>query len=502
MKQQVKAARGSGSEGVRSGDVRASCSRTRWIGAALAALGLCTGCRTPDSKSLDWGPVVSSLNDVHGDHRVRVAGPIFERATSSNGMTMVAVRPFYSRVSDPAQQRLRKDYLWPIAVSRWNKNEHQWRFLLMYYHDFDTTDPTSRYRFVIFPFYFQGRDIHKERYAAVFPIGGRIHEFLWRDRIAFVLFPLWARHSINEVVTTDVLWPVYSRTTGKGIYRFRVFPFYARSFHRDKFEKRFYMWPFFTWARYKEPGHSGTAYIVWPLWGRVKLDDERTIMLLPPLFRFSKGERMDYSYYPWPFIQHSRGLVEKIYIWPFWGEKRMHGVYRSFIAWPLLWDIRVDRGKELDRMRLGIPFYYSAFKLDKKKDSEGRRPVRAVYRKIWPLFSWQRDADESRFRMLELWPLRNTGPVERLYTPFWTLYQRTRVHDNVDHEVLWGLYRQQRRGTNAVDVSLFPLWEWHRKGEARSWRLLKGLVGWSSDGTQGRLQLLYFIGRREKESEP
>jgi hypothetical protein len=492
----------SGYEEARAASPRPMRRRAMASAAALLILGLCAGCKTPALKTLNWGPVASALDDARGDHRVRGMGPFFERTTSSNGMTMLAVRPFYSKVTDPAGRRERKDFLWPVAVSRTLKQEHQWRFLLMYYHDFDINDPTSRYRFVVFPVYFQGRDAHKQRYAAVFPIGGTIHEYLWRDRIAFVLFPLWARHSINEVVTTDVLWPVFSRTEGKGIYRFRIFPFYARSFHRDKFEKRFYMWPIFTWARYKDPGHAGTAYIVWPLWGRVKLDDERTWMVLPPLFRFSKGERMDYSYYPWPFIQHSRGLVEKIYLWPFWGEKRMHGVYRSFILWPIFWDVRVDRGRDLDRMRLGIPFYYSATKFEKQKGPDGRRPVRAVYRKIWPLFSWQRDEDESRFRMLELWPLRNTGPVERLYTPFWTLYERTRFGENVDHEFLWGLYRQQRRGTNALDVSLFPLWEWHRNGSVRSWRVLKGLIGWSSDGTQGRLQLLYWTGRREKETEP
>lgn len=461
-----------------------------------------TGCRAPAVRSADWGFVGSSLKDVHGVYRVRALGPFFEHATSSNGMTMLAVRPFYSRVANPAEQLERRDYLWPIATSRtWDK-EHKTRVLLLFYHDFDTTDPTSRYRFWIFPIYYQGRNLKKEPYVAVFPIGGRIHDFLWRDTIDFVLFPIWARHSINEVVTRDVLWPIYSRTKGKGIYRFRVFPFYARSFHRDKFEKRFYMWPFFTWARYKEPGHSGTAYIVWPLWGRVKLDDERTWMVIPPLFRFSKGERMDYSYYPWPFFQRSRGLVEKIYVWPFWGEKRMHGVYRSFALWPLFWDYRVDRGEDLDRMRMAIPFYYSATKLEKQKDAKGRRPTKAVYRKIWPLFSWERDEDESRFRMLELWPLRNTAPIERLYTPFWTLYQRTQYEDNIDHELLWGFYRQQRRGSDRLDVSVFPVWEWHRRGAARQWQVLKGLMGWETDGTQGRLQLLYFIRWGGKEHEP
>lgn len=473
-----------------------------WLCVLLSAGSVGSGCSSVGSKRVDFGPVASRLDDVHGDRRIRVAGPFFEYAISSNGATLCAVRPFYCRVSDPATKRKRSDVLWPVAVSRNFEDEKQWRFLVMHYHDFDATNPTSRYRFVIFPVYFQGRDGSGRDYAAVFPIGGRIHEYLWRDEIEFLFFPLLARHSINKVETRDFLWPVFSRTSGKGIYRFRVFPFYARSYHRDKFEKRFYMWPFFTWARYKEPGHAGTAYIVWPLWGRVKLDDERTWMVLPPLFRFSKGQRLDYSYYPWPFVQHSRGLVQKFYIWPFWGEKRMHGVYSAFYLWPLGWDKRADRGDEIVRLRLAIPFYQGATRLDRKKAPDGSRNVRSLYRKIWPLYSWQRDADESRFRMLELWPLRETGPVERLYAPFWTLYQRTQFSTNVDHEVLWGLYRQQRRGDTTLDVSLFPLWKWHREGAQRNWQVLGGLLGGATDGTQRQYQLLYFLRWGGKEPQP
>jgi len=470
----------------------------------LLMAGVSLGEEKSTARTFDWGFIASRQPDIHGDMRTKVLGPFIEYASSTNGMEFRAFRPLHSKVYDPVARRESHDIIWPIASARRFESEFKWRFLLTYYHDFDVNDPVSRYRFWILPIYFQGRDAKKQRYAAVFPLGGSIHEFLMRDEIDFILWPLWTYSSINEVETRDVLWPIYSKTEGKGIYRFRIFPFYARSHHRDKFEKRFIMWPFWTWARYKEPGNSGVGYIVWPLWGRIKLEDQMTWMFIPPLFRFSKGQRLDYSYYPWPFIQHSRGLVEKRYFWPIWGEKHMHGYYRNFALWPIIHHTRVDRGKTLAKTTMVVPVYLSSTSVESQRDEEGHRAVKGVYRKIWPVFSYRREGNESFFRTLELWPLRTPAPMERLYAPLWTLYSRTALGENADHELLWGLYRQRRRGEEVFSSALFPVWEWRRDDrdeEKREFNILKGLVGYSREGTQKQFRVLYFLrfGRRERQ---
>lgn len=477
--------------------------RLAWLALALSTV--VASARDEAPRTFDWGFLASRQPDVHGDLRTKVLGPFFEFASSTNGMRFGAFRPVYSRIQDPVSERTFHDVLWPIAEGRAFKSELQWRFILTYYHDFDVNDPTSRYRFMSLPIYFQGRDIHKKRYFAIFPLGGRIHEFLGRDEINFALFPLYARSSINNVVTKDVVWPIYSRTEGKGIYRFRVFPFYARSYHKDKFEKRFIMWPFWTWARYKQPGSSGTGYIVWPLWGHIKLESENTWLFVPPLFRFSRGQRLNYSYYPWPFIQRSAGLVEKLYIWPLFGEKHMQGHYRSFYLWPIIWNDRVDRGDTMVKRFVIAPVYQSGVHVESHRDDQGDRKVLGRYRKVWPLFYYQREYDESFFRTLDLWPLRRTPAVERLYAPIWTLYSRTALGGNVDHELLWGLYRQRRRGADSFSSSLFPLWDWKREeGErsVREWNLLKGLIGYSREGTQKQVRVLYFLRFGRKEPKP
>ncbi len=99
------------------------------------------------------------------------------------------------------------------------------------------------------------------------------------------------------------------------------------------------------------------------------------------------------------------------------------------------------------------------------------------------------------FRMLDLWPFKHSGPIERNLAPFWTLYRREAAGDLWESELLWGLYRHRTRADCERYVSLFPLFTWHRDdaGSNRSFSILKGLIGYESGDEGRRLQLLYLL---------
>jgi hypothetical protein len=125
-------------------------------------------------------------------------------------------------------------------------------------------------------------------------------------------------------------------------------------------------------------------------------------------------------------------------------------------------------------------------------------PIRHRYLRLWPLLSYERRGAESRLRALEPMPFRNPPPIERSWAPFWTLFERTVVGDACDTELLWGLFRRQRRGAARVRTSIFPLIEWSAdraepEARARSWSVLKGLVGVESVGAHRRFRVLYFL---------
>ncbi|HMP75892.1 MAG TPA: hypothetical protein PKE12_06320 [Kiritimatiellia bacterium] len=462
----------------------------------LLACGLSAGvagAKRPDP--FDAGFLASRHTDVRGDERVKAVGPFFEMAQSTQGWRLVAVRPFYSQVEDPENGNARKDYLWPAGSWRKIGNEEQSRYAIFFSFKHGQEKPDRRYRFWLLPFYFQGRDAEGDTYRAIFPFGGTIREFLGRDEISFVLFPLRSTSKLNDLETSNWLWPFISSTTGDGVERHRVFPFYGRSIREGAYDKRFVLWPIWNDVRYDYEGSKGSGFILFPVFGHMELENQETWWVLPPFFRHTRGEQGSRTFAPWPFIQRETGPVEKLYVWPLWGHKKVGNHERTFYLWPLIWDESTVRGAEKQERFMIIPFYlHSTLGVPDQ-------PPRARSLKVWPLFSYKRVGDESRFRTLELWPLADHGAVERNWAPLWTIYSSERKDDARDRELLWGLHRDQKRGDEARYWSLFPLWDWRREPDRKSWSLLKGLVGRTRVDSNTAWRVLFFFNFGELPEE-
>jgi len=447
---------------------------------------------------MDFGPFASRWTDIHGVERFQLLGPVVEAGVSEHGDGFLALRPLFSRVEDSATERTRMDIAWPLCVAKTFREESYCRFLTVFYLDYDRKDPESRYHFRAFPFYFQGRDKFGADYIALFPFGGQINEFLGRDYINFLLFPLWTRHSINSVDTRSVLWPLISHTSGKGVHRFRVFPLYGQSMDQGRFSKKFVLWPFWTSGEYLHPRSYGSGYVVFPLFGHLALSDEETWFVVPPLFRFSRGDRLETVHAPWPLLQYKSGEEERLYVFPLWGRKSQPGNYTQFTLWPIVHRQRLDRGETVLHRFWLRPFWYADRYMAPagpgSRSSAGE--VQDFYYKLWPLASYRRDGDVTRFRLLELWPFKNAPVMDRNFAPFWTLYSRQSIDQDVDHEFLWGLVRDRVREGEGRYTSVFPFFDWTRTkqpSKASEFRILKGLFGWKREGAAKQIQLLYLL---------
>lgn len=443
----------------------------------------------------DFGFLASRATDVHGNTRNRVLGPLWENSTSTQGWHMAAFRPVFSTYHLPSEEVEGQDILWPLVTRRTRGNETLNRYLIFF--NFKHDDPAAetgkrRYRFWLLPFYFQGRDKDGLEYRAIFPLGGTIREFAGRDEIKFVLFPLRVTSTLNDLSSSSWLWPVFSKTKGDGVDMKRVFPLYGRYTRQGAYEKKFILWPFWTQTRYDYPKSHGRGFILFPLYGQTLLSDQKTWWVVPPFFRYTRGEQMNRLYAPWPFIQYSSGQVEKLFIWPLWGHKKIGGLDRTFYLWPIFWDEHVTRGDEVQHRFMVAPFWMN---LKSSSLSQPEAPPRVRAQKFWPLYSYRRVGQESRFRTLELWPFSEAASVERNWAPWWSLVSRTQQGGNRDWEVLWGLYRQTARDDGGRYWSLFPLYERYREGEtgARGWSVLKGLLGTEGHDSQRQWRVLYFM---------
>jgi hypothetical protein len=409
----------------------------------------------------------------------RELNPFYEKTESSES-SFLAVRPLYSRTV--VEEGKVQDVFWPLYSRKEFKDEATSRALIFYYtHRFGTDQEEPRKRRWLLPFWFSGRDAQGEEYAALFPLGGSIHEFIGRDRLSFVLFPLYGTGQINDVKTTNVLWPILSRTRGEGIRRDRVFPIAGKSVLEGRYEKKFILWPFWTSAKYTDPANPGNAWILFPLYGRTNLEKENTVWVVPPFFRFTKGDKQDRIYCPWPFYQRvDSESLQKHYIWPLWGKKQRTGGLkdRTFVLWPFFWSERSETPLHEHTRKLAVPVFTleRSYLKDAGNSPENKEPVSSYWR-IWPLMSRYCGEDGSHFRMLELWPVRDAAPVERNWAPLWTLYSRTDDGGTVTKDLLWFIWHSERS----------------EKKECSEWSLLKGLLSCKNDGGSKKVRLLYLF---------
>ena len=458
----------------------------------LSGIGLCCA---GEPGGIEFGPIISHDWTVDGSERWRILGPLVEKQTMADGRVLWAFRPFFSAVNNPAEHRSDHNVLWPVWIERRVGDRMQWSFVCFtFWHDWNVNDPRSRYSLWVLPIYFQGRDENKKPYVAVFPLGGTIRDFILWDELNFVLFPVMSHLRMKQVETTSFLWPIFASVKGAGVKRFRVFPFYGVSKRRTDYEKRFVLWPFWTSSRYGMSGSSGYGYILFPFFGHLKLEDQESWFFIPPLFRFSKGARMNLIYCPWPLFQKSSGEVDKLYIWPFWGRKTRGSRKTSFLLWPLcLRSTHYEENLECKRnMVLPVVFIDTKRAICDDKSKRGDVVFRSV--KVWPLLSSLRDGDRFYFHFPSLFPYKDFEVIERNYAPLWTLYSHSRAGAVSEDELLWGLFRY-RRSETMMDLSLFPVFSVGKNKERNGyeWSLLKGLVGYKRTSEARSIRLFYIF---------
>ncbi len=462
-----------------------------------------SGCAAPRAGEMHVGPLYQSLPDFEGNAGFQFAGPLVERRVSPEGKRFTAIRPFWSHAADADAHRAGTDILWPLGVFTSRGNELHWRMLPAFGHVFDTDASSSRHRWALFPILFGGRDAEKQAYFAVFPVGGRLHAFLGYDRVWFVLFPVYARSYQGENRTTSVLWPIYSRTTGGDNERWRVWPLYGYSYNPDRWTKRFVLWPIWTSVDYHYPDMEGGAgFILFPLYGQVRLPRQQSRMLFPPLFKVEWGETDHFAFNaPWPILQYvDSPNQQRFYLFPFGGRLRRRHDHSWFVLWPFVSGRRSERPREVLTRFQVLPFWYYEDVRKRLPDEPGSEGVSASehkvpvsrYVRVWPVWMYRREEEQSLVRVPDLWPLRQTPGIDRNWAPLWTLYRRERANERRLSVWLWGMARWEK-SPEEHDLRIFPLLESQEQDKTRRWRFLYGFLGYERDNLQKKYQLLYFL---------
>ena len=345
-------------------------------------------------------------------------GPFYEQKSD-----YVAVRPFYSREAETT------DVVWPLFTS----HRDWWRFAYIL-NDYEQDDGQSQFTF--FPFWWHGNDRNSGEYAGIFPFFGTHPHVAMMYDLDFAMWPAWMRYRTPRALTREwmtsnvVLFPFFHwRSDGS----WGVWPVCGYGKQRES-DHRYILWPFFTWAAYRQDrdtAGAGYSSMIWPICGSVSRERELQVSVLPPFFSYARTDSALRWRMPWPFVEVERGRKrDRTSIFPF---------YESVENYRYAADGERDSSVTRFGWRL-VEFY----------DDETRvfpfwKSSRSHFR-LWPLwetFSSEDGASESR--ALALFPIKWVPAVDRNWAKFWTLYERRQNPCYTDHSLFWGLVNWRSR---------------------------------------------------------
>ena len=422
--------------------------------------------------------------------RTEAVGPLYY-SQQKNSESTWALPPFFSHDVDPAVESREDDFLYPLLTYDRYGREYRWQLMqLLSFSGGQLPDDSGKKRFTIFPFYFQQRSpVTNENYTALFPIYGHINDRLFRDKIFFVLFPIYGQSQKRDIVTDNYLYPVFHLRHGDGLHSWQFWPLVG-SEHKDMTSQTngfgdvstvpghdsfFALWPIY----YKTVAGVGTddpekSWGALPLYAQLRSPQRDSTSVLWPFFTWidERGKKYREWEGPWPFVIFARGEGKTTSrVWPLFSQSHNKTMESDSYLWPL-YQYHGFHNDTLDQQRTRVMFYLYV-NVKEKNVQTGAEKRRLD---MWPFFISRRDFNgNSRLQILA--PLEsvlaNNRGIERNWSPLWSLW---RAENNPktgasSRSLLWNLYRCDTTPTSKKCSLLFGLIQYQIDGETKKWRL-------------------------------
>ena len=487
-----------------------------WMGCALVICGALTGCAGPRSER-HLAPLFTHLSLAGGDTEIELAGGALQMRFEAGGgpMNYWAFRPFYSwRKLGPE-----KSFSWiipPLGTRKVTENEQITQVLpVSRFAQKQHPDGTTTWSLLTIPGILWNKTKDGRVVRAWFPFGGVMEKFFSFDRVDFVLFPFFARTQRHGRTSYQFLWPIFSYSKGAGGPAWRVWPLAVNNRWEGRYDRKSYLWPFFTYQRNglaKPEQFQQTAWMVWPLFGYSKRGEARSWTSLWPLFGRTTDPRTGFWAWdgPWPLVVFQGGdpeRAERKRVWPFYSYYQGDGLTSRYYLWPFFNVRHEEMDDAVKDTRYFFPVWHGWTRTSKVDGSV------TTWRKLWPLHRrfhnrsknhiqrafpalnpfWRMQfVDEHYAWMWELWAEERKGPYyqQRGWLGLW----RRETDLNEDRRSITGLWARRtyvREGALTYETSLlFGLIRW-RTMKGRGTSLMPSALpgpGWPIERTESHWQ--------------
>jgi hypothetical protein len=423
--------------------------------------------------------------------RTEIAGPLvsLEKTSTDSGWTF---SPLMSYRKNPGVENTTFDLLYPIVTLDRYGTEYRFQiFQVFSFSGGNNQKQETKRRFTLFPFYFQQRAPDpKDNYTAFLPFYGTLHNRLLRDRVHFIMLPLYVQTTKRHYVTDNYLLPIFHIRRGPGLKGWQFWPVVGAE-HKEVttitnsfkeletipgHDKFFAAWPLY----FRNNIGIGSTnpesqHLILPLYASLKSPARDTTAYGFPL-GFTRIENRELNYKewgaPWPLVMFARGEGKTANrVWPFFGFAKNPTLESDFVAWPI-YKYNRAHAEVLNRERTRILFFlYSD--LSEKNTVRGTAFRR---RDFWPLFTAREDHNGNT-RLQILAPLEPIIPgnttIERLYSPVWSLWrsEKNAKTGASSQSFLWNLYRRDVSASEKKTTFLFGLFQFRSGDEGKRVRL-------------------------------
>ena len=396
-------------------------------------------------EELTVGPLFGARNEENGDRLFHVLVPLGYTRSGENGGT---------------------SFFFPLYV--WTRSAD--------------SEGNDQWQLVALPGFIVQKNEALGTQFGIFPFWGRFRDFITFNQLDFLLWPLYVYAERDGRISHHFLFPFLGWTRGAGEKSFRLFPLYSRTRIEGRYDRRFFLWPFFHYQRnFLGGGNEApeTRWMFWPFFGRSKRGTFRATTLLWPFFGYSHDPRDGFWAldFPWPLVRLQRGPgdVRRTRFWPFYSYLNAQGLESRSFLWPFF-TIRHEDGPSSKRDSVYlIPFWRAWDRTDKETGET------SSWRKLWPLVEAEREGPWRRGAFPSLNPLWRNQLVDRFFAWIWKAWEWEAEHELRRERAWLGLWRRER-GLGEDRRSLSGLWAHRRyaKGgrQVRETSLLFGLVRW------------------------
>jgi len=463
---------------------------------AFSSASLSFPAEPPQRQSAEW-PNLGFLYDnfsltLKAGERTEMFGPIFG-SEKSDSSTLFNFSPLFSLYRDSIIPQVEAELGYPILS--FDKFGREYRFQIFQFISFsggESSNQEIKSRLTLFPLYFHQRSTNPEQnYTAVAPFYGELNNRLFRDKISFIMVPLYLKTEKRGVITENYLFPVFHHRHGAGVEGWQFWPVVGQE-HKEittttnqwgesvvsgGHDKFFALWPFF----FKTTVGTGTTNVQTQLAVLPFYVDQQAPSRSSRFYGFPFGyshtidraRRYEEWGAPWPLVIFARGPGKHANrVWPFFSQARNATHQSAFYAWPIYKYNRVTSGP-LDRERTRIAFFLYSDLIERNLTNN----TALQRRDFWPLFTWRKDHQGStRLQALSLLEplLPGNKSIERVYSPVYALYRQERsgVTGDSSRSILWNLYRSEVRGEKRRQSALFGLFQREKTPERTRWRVL------------------------------